>query len=195
MKALALLPIFFLGLLGLTEKATALQLVSDDTIKTQKSLTSNFKLKNGIPVVVRNIEGSDIVALNVTWGTGLRDLPPGKKALNDWLWPALTLASTSVPKAKVFETIEKYGLEIACGGGIESTSCALGTVDDYWLKGLDLFAALVTTPAFTAEDLKLTKERLTATLKNTPSNPEAYVNEIINNIFYPAGHPYRLNHD
>ncbi len=192
MKSLLLLPIL---MLGLVPKASAVQLVSDDTIKTQKALTSNHKLKNGIPVIVRNIEGSDIVAVNVTWGTGLRDLPPGKKVLNDWYWPTATMSGKDLPKAKVFETMEKYGLEIGCGGGIEASTCSLGTVDDYWQQGLGLFAALITTPGLTDEDLKLTRERLTAQLKNTPSNPESYVNEIINSIFYPPGHPYRLNHD
>lgn len=192
MKSLCLISLL---LFAVAPRAAALQLVSDDTINTQKNLTTNYKLKNGIPVVIRNVEGSDIIAVNVTWATGLRDLPVGKRALNDWLWPSMTMASTTVPKAKKFETEEKFGLEIACAGGIESSSCGLGTVDDYWHQGLDLFAALITTPALTDEDLKLTKDRLTAQLKNTPSNPEALVNEILNKIFYPAGHPYRLNHD
>lgn len=193
MKVRALfLPVFLLAHAPL---AAAVQLVSDDTIKTQKALTSNHKLKNGIPVVIRNVEGSDIVAVNVTFGTGLRDLPPSKKVLNDWLWPSLTMASTETPKAEVFQTVEKYGLEMGCQGGIELSTCALGTIDDYWSKGLTLFASLITKPAFKEEDLKLTRDRLMAQLKNTPSNPEAYVNEIINSIFYPKGHPYRSNHD
>ncbi len=175
--------------------AAPVQLVSDETIKTQKSLTTNHKLKNGIDVVVRQIEGSDIVAVNMGFGTGLRDLPTGKKALNEWFWPSMTMAGKDIPKAKVFETAEKFGLEIGCGGGIETATCSLGTINDYWKEGLALFSGLVTAPAFNDEDLKLTKERLVASLKNTPSDPGQYVNEIINSVFYPEGHPYRLNHD
>ena len=180
---------------GGASKAHAVQLVTDETIKTQKDLTTTGNLKNGASVIIREVAGSDIVAVHVTFATGLRDLKPGKKVLNEWLWPSLTMAGKTIPKEKVFETVEKYGLELGCNGGIETSACGLGTVNDYWTEGLTLFSTLLKSPAFNEEDLKLTKDRLTAQLKNVPTDPNNYVNEIINSIFYPVGHPYRLNHD
>lgn len=171
------------------------RLVSDETVRIQRELTSQHKLKNGIPVVIRQIPDSDILQLDVTFASGLKDLPPGRKVLNEWLWAVLPMGGTGYPKAKVFETVEKYGLELACAGGIEYSSCGLGTLNDYWPEALPLFAALIKSPVFAEEDLKLTKERLVAQLRNTPSDPGQYINEVINSIFYPVGHPYRLNHD
>jgi predicted Zn-dependent peptidase len=105
------------------------------------------------------------------------------------------MAAAGYPKAAVFTTSEQYGLEIGCTGGIEYSMCALGSINDYWSKALPLFAALITKPLITAEDTQLTKDRLIASLIDIPSDPGTYVNEIVNQIFYPAGHPYRLNHD
>lgn len=175
--------------------AFAAELVSDETIKTQKELTKVLKLKNGIPVVLRSVPESDILQLDVVWSHGLKELPTGKKALNEWLWTALPMAGKGYPKAVVNETSEQYGLEIGCAGGIEVSTCSLGTLNDFWDKALPLFSNLVNQPAFTDEDIKLSKDRIVATFKNVPSDPGSYVNEIVNSVYYPAGHPYRLNHD
>lgn len=184
-----------LSLLAGATEAAAVQLVTDDTIKIQKELTSKHQLKNGVTVIVRNIENSDIVAVNLTFSTGLKDLPVGKKALNEWMWPAMTMGTKAFPKAKVFELTEKYALELGCSGGIEASQCVLGTLNDHWTAALPLFADVVNNPTFADEDAKLTKDRVTAKLKNTPSDPGSYINEVINSIYYPAGHPYRLQHD
>ncbi len=184
-----------LALAFVSTHASAVQLVTDQTIKIQKDLTSLHKLKNGIPVILRKIPDSDIVQLNVSFDTGLKDLPVGKKALNEWFWSVLPLASKSYSREKVFGISEKYSLDIGCTGGIEVASCGLGTVSDYWKESLPLFADLINNPSLTDQDVKLTKERLVASLRNTPSDPGSYINEIVNSVFYPVGHPYRLNHD
>ena len=178
-----------------TMPAGKMQLVSDQTIQLQRQMTSTHKLQNGIPVIVREIPGSDIMMVSVTFGAGLRDLPPGRKALNQWLWSVMPMAAVGYPKTTVFTMSEQYGLEIGCTGGIEYSMCALDSINDYWSKALPLFAAIITKPLITPEDTQLTKDRLIASLIDIPSDPGTYVNEIVNQIFYPAGHPYRLNHD
>jgi len=170
-------------------------LVSAETIRTQKELTSRHKLKNGIPVTLRSIPGSDIVQINVNIEGGIRDLPTGQKSLNGWLFSTMSLAADGYSKQKVFELSEKYALSIGCGGGVEVSSCGLGTINSFWKEGLPILAAIVRKPALTEEDVGLTKKRITASLRATPQDPDGYVNEVVNTIYYPPGHPYRLNHD
>lgn len=186
---------FAIGLSAFASHAAAVQLVTDETIALQKQLTSKHTLKNGMTVIVREIPDSDILQANVTFATGLKDLPPGKKSLNEWLWGTMSVAAKGYPKEKVFSLSEKLGLELGCAAGIEVASCGLGTLNEYWTEGLALLAAIVKTPTLSDADAKLTKERIVATLRSTPSDPGTYVNEIVNSIFYPVGHPYRLNHD
>ena len=170
-------------------------LVTDETIKLEREQTTQHKLRNGMPVIIRQVAGVDLLDVGVTFKEGLKDLQPGRKALNEWLWNVVPTSAAGYPKEKVFALIEKYGMEIGCSGGIEYSYCSLGTLNDYWKESLPLFAALMTKPAFDPEDVKLSKERLMAQLRNTPSDPGEYINEIINGIFYPVGHPYRLNSD
>jgi zinc protease len=170
-------------------------IVSSATIAEQKKLTTVVRLKNGIPVIIREIPGSDIVQINVNIEGGMRDLPTGRKSLNRWLFSVMGMAAEGWPKSKVFAHTEKYALSIGCGGGIESSSCGLGTISAYWKDSLPLLAAIVQKPLLTEEDVGLQKQRLEAALKSVPQEPDGYVNEIVNTIYYPEGHPYRLNHD
>jgi zinc protease len=184
------------GLLSFSGLSSASNsLVSQESIATQKKLTSVHKLKNGIPVYVRTIPDSDILSVVVSYSFGMKDLPSGRKVLNEWYWGAKSLATKTYPKAEMFSLKEKYGLSVGCAGGIEFSSCSLDAIGDYWDKGVAVLASVIKEPAFTDEDVKLTRDRLTAKLKNTPTDPGTYSNEIINEIYYPVGHPYRLNHD
>ncbi len=171
------------------------QLVSDESINLQKSMTSKHHLRNGLPVIVRSIPDSDIIQLSVNFASGLKDLAPGRKVLNEWMWGVMPLAAKGYPKKKVYEISEKFSLDLSCGGGIESSTCAVGTLNEYWSETLQLIAAVVKEPAFTKEDVELTRQRLEAQLKDLPTDPGDYVNEVVNSVFYPVGHPYRLNHD
>jgi len=183
------------GLLSFSSICSASSLVSEDSIKTQKKLTSVHKLKNGIPVYIRSIPDSDLLSVVVSYSFGMKDLPMGRKVLNEWYWNAKSLATKTYPKAEMFSLKEKFGLGVGCSGGIEFSSCALDAIDDYWDKGLAVLASVIKEPAFTDEDVNLTRDRLIAKLKNTSTDPGSYSNEIVNEIYYPVGHPYRLNHD
>jgi len=107
----------------------------------------------------------------------------------------LPMASEKLSKERVFEISEKYSISLGCSEGIEYSTCAMDTINDNWNVSLDLFADLINNPALNKADAQLAKDRIVASLKNTPSDPGSYVNEIVNRIFYPKNHPYRLNHD
>lgn len=173
----------------------AASLVSKESIQRQKALTQTFKLKNQIPVIISQSDDSELFQIVVQYGRGLRDLPPGKKALNDFVFGTLPMASKQYSKEAVFKLTSKYDLDLSCVGGIEVAYCSLGTVNDAVPEALPLVASLVKEPLFNEEDIKLVKERLVARLKSVPSDPNTYVNDVVNSVFYPKGYPYRLNYD
>jgi predicted Zn-dependent peptidase len=169
-------------------------LVTEESIQRQKALTGTFKLKNGIPVIIRR-EASELFHAVVQFNRGLKDFPTGKKSLNDFIFSALPMASKKYSKDDVFKITSKYDLDLTCVGGIEISYCSLDTVNEAIGESLPLLASLVKEPLFSEEDVKLVKDRLVARLKNTPSEPNTYVNDVVNSVFYPKGYPYRLNHD
>ena len=186
-----------LGLIGsfcFSSQLFAVDLVTEETVQTQIKLSSEHTLKNGIPVIIRQEPNSEILNLHVSFNQGMKDLPQEKKVLHSWLWPVMTMAAKDYPKQKFYQIVEKYALNLGCSGGIELSSCALGTVNEYWEEGLDILTAAIKAPLLTEEDIKLVQERLVSSYKNRPADPGSFVNDVTNEIFYPVGHPYRLTH-
>jgi zinc protease len=173
----------------------AAPLVTDEMIKAQKSLTETYQLKNKIPVIIRRSDDSELFQILVQYNRGLKDLPKGRKALNEWMFMALPTASKTYSKESVFKLTSKYDLDLACSGGVEVSYCSLGTINDAVDEAIPMFASLIKEPLFSEEDIKLSKERMSARLKNVPSDPNQYVNDVVNTVFYPEGYPYRLNYD
>jgi zinc protease len=183
----------FIAAVGLfvgSKSVNAVSLVSDENIAEQKKLTKVYRLKNHIPVVYRQVPNSDILQIHISFKAGMRDLPAGEKDVNELLFATIPWASSKFPKETVFRTTEKYALSLNCGGGIETSSCALGTVNDFWLQGLPLLADLIKNPSLNKTDVELKKQQLLASTKSEMEDPDTISNDIVNKVFYPVGHPY-----
>jgi zinc protease len=170
-------------------------LVSSKTVQAQKQLTNTFQLKNGIPVVYRTIPDSDILQIKVLFSLGEKDLPKGKKSLLRWLTATMPMAAKDFPKEKMNEEVTKYSLEMACSASTETSSCDLGTVNDFFAESMAPFAAMITSPQLADQDLELQRERIAEATKQEKDNPPSYINHVVNRVFYRDGHPYRLTFD
>lgn len=178
------------AILFFNEAAFAKALITKEAVHTAKKETRKFRLKNRIPVIYRKVEGSDILHMNVSFSSGSRDLPLEERPQNSLLFSTMPSAAKGYPKKKLFEITENYGLILGCSGGIETSSCELGTVNDYWKEGLDLLAAVILSPAIEQDDLNLEVDRYVAGIKSEMSDPNSYANNIVNKVFYPKNHPY-----
>ena len=83
------LVVLILLTLAPSKRLAAAPLVSDETIQTMKNLTSVSQLKNGIPVIYRQVPGSDIIHTELKFTFGIKDLPFGRKTLTRWLWASV----------------------------------------------------------------------------------------------------------
>jgi len=169
-------------------------LVAPETINRQKTMTKSYKLKNRIPVTYREVPGSSILSVSVSFSTGLKDQPKGRKVLGRWLTSAMTIASKEYSKDKVYAVREKFAIDLNCSAGVEITTCDVGTLNEYWKDALALFSSLVIRPTFPEADANIVKDRLVSQLKRIPQAPDDYINEIVNRAFYPADHPFRLDY-
>lgn len=187
--------IFICIALLMTSPLAADELVKGETIALQKKLTIKSKLTNGIPVVYRQIEKSDIMQLDIAFGWGLADQKLEEQVLPGVMFDTMAFAAKGWPKNKVFATTEKYSAAIGCASGVEISNCDLSTVNDFWDKLLPLFSAVVKAPSFSESDIKLVLNRKEAQLKNEINRPEMYVNEVVNRVFYAPRHSYFLSSD
>ena len=157
-----------------------------------ENLTTVGKLRNDMPLIERETEGSDIVSLSVTFLTGSADESFNRRAINQLAFESMGYASKTFPKQKIFSLTEKYSIGLECRGGVEISRCTAETIRDYLPLAIDLLASIVTEPKFNREDVELAKQQRVADFQGDIQNPESQVNSVVNGIFYDQHHPYRL---
>lgn len=170
-------------------------LVEPKFVEEQKALTKIVALKNGVTVIFREVPGSDIVHFEAAWKVGSAHLPEGQRTKNNLAFEAMPFGSKSYPKARLYEIAEKYSFSLDCSGGIEHSSCQLETITDFSDTGFDVWSSVVLEPLYVESDVNNVRQRLQASYKSQIQNPDAAVNTVVNSIFYPLGHPYRLQPD
>jgi len=172
------------------QQGLALHLVSDQTINSQRNLTSLERLNNGIPVIIRHETSSKIALISIGFDYGLKDTKPGRKSVGDLALPLMTKATKSYSKSQLNQLQEKYALSLGCDAGIDNSSCAMETVENYWNDTLPILASVVKEPLYDPEDIQILAQRSVAAIKDAMSEPDEYINEVVNGIFYENGHPY-----
>ena len=177
-------------LLAFAQIAVASPLVSKETIQRQKDFTSLHHTSNGIPVILRNEPSSKIALISIQFDYGLKDSKPGKKSVPGLMSSLMARATKSYSKDEMSRLTEKYALPLGCSSGIDQSSCSMETVETYWDATLPLLASVVKEPLFDPSDIKLYADRSIAGAKKIQSDPEDFVNEIANRVYYPLGHPY-----
>jgi len=164
-----------------------------DSVKKQIQLTHTSKLKNRIPVVVRNVDSSDILVIDVSFKTGIRDLAAGKKALNNIGFKALPFGSKNFPKQKLDQLLEKESIAVECEGGIEISHCMITALSEQLDLAVHLISDIIIHPEFDPSSMENLRARLVSEQMAVLQNPDRHVNEIVNQIYYPKNHPYRLD--
>jgi zinc protease len=176
--------------LAWTAPLAAKQLVSDATISMQKQNTEIFELPGKIPVVYRRIEGTEIVQIATALAYGESHLPAEKQPHLGVLFELMKRGTKTWPKDKLYELMEKYATSINCGVSIETSACSMATLEENLPELLPVYASVLKEPALDLDEGQLIMKQVEASLKSMTQNPEAYVNEVVNSVFYGAQHPY-----
>lgn len=167
-------------------------LAADQSLARQSALTRVKTLPNGAVFIQRDLPGSEISHLEVNVKFGQADLPEDVRATNALTFDVMSMATSKFSKDKIFNLTESLTIGLNCTGGIEQSGCQIETVTDHFDPALELLTSVMNQPSFNPEDVALGKQRRIAQFQQEEQNPEQHVNSLVNTIYYPAGHPYRL---
>jgi predicted Zn-dependent peptidase len=176
--------------LGWTPGLFAKQIVSDATIALQKQSTEVFELPGKVPVVYRRIEGTEIVQIATAMAYGEAHVPAPQQPALGVLFEVMKRGTKTWPKDKLYALVEKYAASISCGVSIETSACSIATLEEFLPELLPVYASVLREPAFDPAEGQLILQQTEAGLKSMTQNPEAYVNEVVNSVFYGNSHPY-----
>lgn len=171
-------------------------LISEEIIARQLKATEKFTLKNGIEVWYRQIENSPILQIQLSFDRGYSYYKnTADKAAFKMMMEQMAGSAKGYSREQVFALSQKYSSGISCSASLEVSSCVLGSVNEFYRPFVSLFRAVLRTPTFDRKNLTLAKQQNEANLKRSVQNHGAYINDLVNRVFYPKGHPYRLGFD
>lgn len=185
------LSVYLLTFLSIS--ALGAPIVSKESLKRQRSLTKFLWLKSGTPLTVRQVESSDILVMSLFIQNGTRNLPYEKRAVNDFALNALPFGGKKFPKNKMDEVIANESISVDCDGGIEISGCHVVGLTEQLSLVTEILADIVLTPEFNKISVENLRSRLVSKQLATAQNPDQMVNEIVNQVYYPRNHPYRLD--
>lgn len=168
----------------------AVDLVTKDMVRKQVDATTRFDLSNGIPVTLRREVSSEIVSVIVGFRVGDVSYTRDRSAVLTWLLSTMPRATKSLDRIEFFKHLGKYALSLDCDAAVEMATCELATTREYLSEGLLALGQVVREPRLAPEDAEWTRKRYLASLKQAPQNPDSFVNEVVNRVYYGSDHAF-----
>lgn len=166
------------------------QLLSDSTIAVQQKNTFQFELPGNIPVVYRKLDGSDIFLIATVFAYGEAHVPKSEQSILGLTVNLMERGSKKWPKDKLYAIMEHYTTRINCNLGVETSSCSLATLTENLEELLPVYASVILEPQLDSKEASLLVQQSQASILGAMQNPESYVNEVVNSLFYGPNHPY-----
>jgi zinc protease len=178
----------WVALLSLSLQAK--ELVSPETVRLQKRATHSFTVLKGVPVSYRQVANTDIVLVGVSFDFGAAHLEAKARPALQILGTLMERGSKSYPRDTLLALLERNGTGINCSFGVELGSCSMAMLKDQMQELLPAFRSILLEPTLDAAEAQVIREQVRAGIESSVQNPESYVNEVVNSIFYGKGHPY-----
>ncbi len=184
----------FLAFIISTIVSCSTNLIEHKIIEKINAATTSYKLaKQGIYHTHRTVAGSNIVAMDFLFYTGISSIEAQQKILPGLLFKALPFASEQYPRKDVIAIMERTGSSFSCSAGIEFSKCHLITINDRLPEVMPIVANLILSPRFNSSHVDLVKNRAKLSINSQFQSPSFLANEAANKLFY-FQHPFWISY-
>lgn len=172
-KAIVILVVFLLSALPLMAKEEG----------------SQFYLNNGIKVIFRQIEASQIGSLSLFVRGGCLNLTKELMGLEKLTLKLMLRGSKGYPKDRLDKELSQMGTRFTSSSGYDYSYLNMTFLDRYFDRSLDIFSDCILNPLFDLKELSLLQGKLVAGLKRRYADADEMVWYKANEALM-EGHPY-----
>ena len=148
------------------------------------------KLSNGLEVLVVEHHELPVVSLNLVMKMGAAGDPAGKAGLASLTADMLDEGTATRSSLELSDQLARIGSSLNIGAGWDSTTASMRTLTRHLDSALDIYADVISNPAFPDKDLeRLRLSRLTS-LRQQRDSPEAIAGLVFQTVLYGRTHPY-----
>jgi zinc protease len=169
---IGLLTLIILTFVSLSFAQTATNLAS------QAALVTEFDV-NGLKVLVKRRPNSQTVAAGLFIRGGARNLTTQNAGIENFALSVSTEASQKFPREVLRRELAKTGSSVSSGSNYDFSVLALASTKQAFDRSWDIFTDVAINPAFSPEDVQLTREKLLTGLRSSEDDPDGYLQVLV----------------
>src|SRR6185503_10505740 len=148
------------------------------------------QLSNGLEVVIVEHHEVPIVTMNLVVKSGSAADPRNHAGLASLTADLLDEGTKKRSSLEISNSLTDIGARLGTSADWDSSSANLATLTRHLDKALDIFADVVTNPAFNEDEIKRSRARRLNNVKRQRDNANAIANIVYASILYGRNHPY-----
>ena len=148
------------------------------------------KLSNGLDVLVVEHHEVPVVSLNLVLKMGGAGDPADKAGLAAVTADMLDEGTATRSSLDISDQLSRIGSAIFIGAGWDSTTASLRTLTRHLDSALDIYADVISNPAFPDNELQRIRATRLAGLRQQRDNPDAIAGLVFQTALYGRNHPY-----
>jgi zinc protease len=149
-----------------------------------------FKLKNGLEVVLAEFHDLPLVDLNLYVKSGGAANPPELAGLADLTRRMLEEGTKTRSAPEIADQLAALGAVLSGGSAWDASNAGLSILTKNLDAGLDVFADLVTNPAFAENDFTRLRSNTLTAISRRKDTPPTIASLAFTKLVYGAKHPY-----
>ena len=177
-----------LSLLVFAVSGTSGQASKLENFAAQAALVSEFDV-NGLKVILKRRANSPTIAGGLFVRGGARNITDKNAGIENLTLAAAIEAGKNMPRQTVRRELAGMGSAIGSGVNNDYSVVSFGTTRQNFDRFWDIYAEVVTNPAFAEEDIRRTREQILTGLRERGTLPEGALDDLQDRAVY-AGHPY-----
>jgi len=147
------------------------------------------KLSNGLAVWIVRQSELPIVSMNLVMNAGGTYDTAEKSGVSSFTASMLTQGTKTRSAIDIANQTQSIGASVGAGSGWDSTNVTMQSITKNLDAALDIFADVVTNPAFPANELEIQRRRAIVGFAQRKSSPTAVADVVYNRVLY-GDQPY-----
>jgi zinc protease len=151
--------------------------------------TADFITANGLKTIHRRVTGNDVVAVQVYFRGGARNINEKDAGVESLLFEVATEGTKNFSKSEINRELARMGTVIDGDSGYDYSVMEMHCVRENFDRSWQLLSDTILNPLCDEKEVTLVKDQIVSLLRQQNDSPENSVALLSNNQLY-ASHPY-----
>ena len=166
-------------LLLLLVQSTAFGQSTGTSLSAQAALVTELDV-NGLKVIVKRRPGSATVAAGLFIRGGAVNTTAETAGLESFMLSTATEGSVKFPRETLRREIARTGGSIGSSSNYDFSVLALASTLEDFDRSWEIFTDIAMNPAFAANDVELTREKILTALRSSEDDPDGFLQVLVN---------------